>query len=229
MGSAPAGTEGGGRSPSFVLRQATGSLGLRGGAEVAQPPVIIERTPSMCPMKRAQSYGELTAELYEEIVQDLWRACKRGDDRTALHCIKQGAWANHLQASTALQLGPLHLAAMGGHHDLISKLVARGADVSITNRHGFTPLHLAAQKGHVKAVHTLVRLGADWGAQDRLGDTAEDKADMAGHTEISTFLEQVRLIDSHSLQGVRNGYKHLQMPVARCSTLDFQVAEPVAE
>uniref|UniRef100_A0A7S0VQS9 Uncharacterized protein n=1 Tax=Hemiselmis tepida TaxID=464990 RepID=A0A7S0VQS9_9CRYP len=223
--SAPAGTGGSTWSPSFALvdeRSTLGSgatLGLRGGAEVAQPGHGIERTPSMCPMKRANSFGELTTDLYQEVVQDLWRACKRGDDRTALSCIKQGAWANHLQGSTALQLGPLHLAAAEGHSDLIAKLVARGADVNIINRHGFTPLHLAAQKGHTKAVHALVRLGADWGAQDRLGDTAEDKADLAGHGEISTFLEQVRLVDSHSLQGVNNGFRHLQHPVARGSRL----------
>ena len=57
---------------------------------------------------------------------------------------------------------PLHLAAAGGHTDVIRALertaVSIVLDLSVANNDGWTPLQLAAQKGHTEAVMRLLKL-----------------------------------------------------------------------
>jgi hypothetical protein len=47
--------------------------------------------------------------------QKLWEAARKGDERKALQAVKQGAWSNHISTDKPLQMGALHLAALGGH------------------------------------------------------------------------------------------------------------------
>ena len=57
---------------------------------------------------------------------------------------------------------PLHLAAAGGHTDVIRALertaVSVALDLSVANNDGWTPLQLAALKGHTEAVMRLLKL-----------------------------------------------------------------------
>ncbi|XP_067928929.1 serine/threonine-protein phosphatase 6 regulatory ankyrin repeat subunit B-like [Watersipora subatra] len=57
---------------------------------------------------------------------------------------------NSTNASTSL-----HLAAEGGHDDVVQVLLSAGADPLQENLDGMTPLHLAAKHGHVEVVETL--------------------------------------------------------------------------
>ncbi|XRM41835.1 hypothetical protein ABZX51_005079 [Aspergillus tubingensis] len=71
--------------------------------------------------------------------------------------------ANNLSFKTPNSDGdqPIHLAAAGGHLQVVVRLVEMGADPNIPNRRGFTPLHLAAQAGHLAVVRELIRRAGD--------------------------------------------------------------------
>jgi len=185
---------------------------LRGGGDVAIG------TP-MCPMRRALSYGELTTNSYQDVVFKLWEAARKGDERKALQAVKQGAWSNHISTDKPLQMGALHLAALGGHSNLIQGLVTRGADINLANRQGLTPLHCAAQRGHLTSVQTLIRLGADITRKDRLGDTAWDKADMAGFEDIAALLQYVTEGERQSFRNVKYAFEHQVHPTESPSKL----------
>ena len=54
----------------------------------------------------------------------------------------------------------LHLASETGAVEIASLLIGRGADVDVTDSHGFTPLHSAAKDGHYALIHLLLAAGA---------------------------------------------------------------------
>jgi ankyrin repeat protein len=60
-----------------------------------------------------------------------------------------------------MRVQPLHSAAAGRHHEVCRVLIAAGADVNATQRHGFTALHAAAQHGDDELVELLLSAGAD--------------------------------------------------------------------
>ena len=62
---------------------------------------------------------------------------------------------------------PLRGACFGGHADVISVLLAKGANVeAIHPSTGETPVQLACDRGHVEAVKALLRGGAHVSASD---------------------------------------------------------------
>jgi len=63
---------------------------------------------------------------------------------------------------------PLHLAAIGGHLEVVKLLLARGAEVGAVNTSGVTPLHEAAYGGHQEVVRLLLAAGAQAGAVDKV-------------------------------------------------------------
>ena len=66
----------------------------------------------------------------------------------------------------------LTLACAGGHEELVTLLLSRGADIEHRDKKGFTPLILAATAGHDKVVEILLNHGADIEAQsERTKDT----------------------------------------------------------
>lgn len=66
----------------------------------------------------------------------------------------------------------LHIAAENGRVGTIRILLARNADVSLTNREGKTPLHLASSEDLAEAVDMLCNASADINAQDHAERTA---------------------------------------------------------
>lgn len=50
----------------------------------------------------------------------------------------------------------LWVSAKSGDAARIRSLVARGVDVNVRNKDGWTPLHVATQYGHVEAMRTLI-------------------------------------------------------------------------
>eukprot|EP01051_Picozoa_sp_SAG22_P036542 SAG22_NODE_17760_length_299_cov_0.600000_1_plen_49_part_10 len=46
----------------------------------------------------------------------------------------------------------LYIAAEKGHGEIVSGLVAAGADLNAAPQHGATPLYIAAEKGHGEIV-----------------------------------------------------------------------------
>lgn len=55
---------------------------------------------------------------------------------------------------------PLIVAAEENHGNVVAQLITLGADMEITERHGYTALTRAAYKGHEQIINILLRSGA---------------------------------------------------------------------
>jgi ankyrin repeat protein len=84
---------------------------------------------------------------------------------------RRGAWGRT----------PLHWAASGGHDELVSWLVARGAEANAADVFGCTALHAAAEMGHRTTVALLAKHGANAHARLKNGKSAMHLAAQAGH------------------------------------------------
>jgi ankyrin repeat protein len=141
---------------------------------------------------------------------------------TALHCscywgqveaagllLKGGADPNAVMRDSFLQIRPLGCAVatpdVPNPSDreevvlqLVSLLIAHGADVNGRRRDGLTPLHGAAFRGHLAVLHLLLHHGADpalqgyEGAGPHAGKTASDLAASQGQHESVAFLAHHR-------------------------------------
>ena len=83
----------------------------------------------------------------------------------------------------------LHDAAKGGHTEVVSILLERGAVIE-ANDMGYTALHVAASRGHVEVVSLLLENGAE--IQGRVyrayGQTALHFASSGGHAQVASLL-----------------------------------------
>uniref|UniRef100_A0AAX7U6U3 K Homology domain-containing protein n=1 Tax=Astatotilapia calliptera TaxID=8154 RepID=A0AAX7U6U3_ASTCA len=83
----------------------------------------------------------------------------------------------------------LTLACAGGHEELVSVLISRGANIEHRDKKGFTPLILAATAGHVGVVEVLLDKGGDIEAQsERTKDTPLSLACSGGRQEVVELL-----------------------------------------
>jgi ankyrin repeat protein len=85
---------------------------------------------------------------------------------------------------------PLHFAAKGGYRDLVTLLIAKGADVNAKNREGLTPLHVAAMVGNLKIVEMLLSKGADMNARDLGKKTPLQYAIINGRQDVVAYLKK---------------------------------------
>jgi ankyrin repeat protein len=105
-------------------------------------------------------------------------AAMRGDRAEALAMIKQGADVNLAQGDGVTAL---HWAARHGDVDLVTALLASGANAKSTTTLGaYTPLHLAAERGAGPIVGALLRAGATADARTTTGATPLMLAAAAG-------------------------------------------------
>ena len=98
---------------------------------------------------------------------------------------------------------PLHYAAQGEAHALVSALVKAGAKVNARDkRGGWTPLHLAAQTGKTPGVVTaLIKAGADPAAKDKKGRTPLQLAEKFNKTPaVVAALKQARVESGASVK-----------------------------
>ena len=65
-----------------------------------------------------------------------------------------------VDSRNAVELTPLHQAAMFGHEPAVEALLGLGADPSAEDRGGRTPLHWANRGGHRRVCDVLRRSGA---------------------------------------------------------------------
>jgi ankyrin repeat protein len=90
-----------------------------------------------------------------------------------------------VEARNAKDESPLMLAALKGQQDLVTRLIARDADV---NKPGWAPLHYAATGGHVAIMKQLLDNYAFIDAQSPNGTTPLMMAAMYGSTEAVQLL-----------------------------------------
>lgn len=83
----------------------------------------------------------------------------------------------------------LTLACAGGHEELVTLLLNRGANMEHRDKKGFTPLMLAATAGHAGVADILLSHGVDIEAQsERTKDTALSLACSSGRFEVVELL-----------------------------------------
>ncbi len=124
----------------------------------------------------------------------------QGDGMTALHWAASSgdpALAAALLTSGALpdagtRIGrhtPLHIAAKGGHAEVVRLLVAAKADLSAATTTGARPLHFAAASGSPETVSLLLDHGADVNVREpQWGQTPLMFAAGAGRTDVVSVL-----------------------------------------
>ena len=100
--------------------------------------------------------------------------------------IKQGTDVNTPQGDGVTAL---HWAARHGDADLVTALVAAGANPRATTLFGsYTPLHLAAERGSAAIAKALVAAGAPVDARTNTGATPLMLAAAAGDVAVITTL-----------------------------------------
>lgn len=125
----------------------------------------------------------------ETLVRPLYFASQRGNSDAAIYLLEQGAPAN---ATTSFGTA-LEMAARGNHTDIVSALLAAGADPNLPGgEDGKTPLHDAAERGAIEAARLLLQHGADVNARTvRWDHLAIHLAARKGDTEMVAFLREM--------------------------------------
>jgi formylglycine-generating enzyme required for sulfatase activity len=92
-------------------------------------------------------------------------------DIVTLEALLEAHVGSALNAVIGNGITPLHLAAATDQPDLAALLIARGADVGVTNNAGFTPLHWAASRDGVDTLRVILAAGGDINAKAQNGIT----------------------------------------------------------
>ncbi|XP_067345382.1 ankyrin repeat domain-containing protein 61-like isoform X2 [Channa argus] len=110
-----------------------------------------------------------------------------------------GSYGANINAVDSSGMTPLHMAAGILHKEIISSLIAQGADINVGVKHsGNTPLHLAALAVAMKTTKTmedgiscismLLENGAEPNAENSAGMTTLQQACMLGNKELVDLL-----------------------------------------
>ncbi len=111
---------------------------------------------------------------------------RRSDDDQLLESVAKEADFN---AKWAVSTAAFLLAVSEGKEEVVEQLIARGADVNLTQEtDGHTVLQMAAIRGNEGAVRALIRHGADVNAKNRQSGTALMAAAWKGHYRIVKIL-----------------------------------------
>jgi uncharacterized protein len=110
-----------------------------------------------------------------------------GNAATAAALLDAGADVN-MQSRESMKIAPLHSAIAVKRTELVTLLLARGADPNARAETGLTPLHSAAQGGDTELARLLLDGGADVNAPDDRGRSPRDLAAEHGHEAMVRLL-----------------------------------------
>jgi len=119
-----------------------------------------------------------------DLSQDMVKAIVQGKPIEVKQLLDKGEAVDAKQAGQTA----LHMASMNGKVDIISILIARGAQVDAVDDQGITPLMLAAKDGQLDAVKALLAQGAKIEAQNKMGENALHIAGAHGKKDVVTEL-----------------------------------------
>jgi ankyrin repeat protein len=107
----------------------------------------------------------------------------------------------------------LHIAAEGGHLEVVEVLLKFGAVIDSKDEYGITALHIAVEGGHLEVVEVLLKFGAVIDSKNDFGITALHIAADKGHLEVVKVLLKIgAVIDSTD----RHGRTALHTAALRC-------------
>jgi ankyrin repeat protein len=96
----------------------------------------------------------------------------RGNDVSTVRALLSAHPAPDVNQRTADGTSALHWAVYHGDSDLVTKLLAAGADANARNDYGSTPMSEAAVRGDLKLLRALLAAGADVESPNADGQTA---------------------------------------------------------
>ncbi|KAH8415460.1 hypothetical protein KR222_000199 [Zaprionus bogoriensis] len=121
-----------------------------------------------------------------------------------------------LSCTDVQKMTPLHCASMFDHPDIVSYLVAEGAEINALDKEHRSPLLLAASRSGWKTVHLLIRLGASIDVKDAAARNVLHFVIMNGG-RLTDFAEQVANCQTQAqLQLLLNEKDHMG-----CSPLHY--------
>ncbi|KAJ0132111.1 hypothetical protein HZ326_24798 [Fusarium oxysporum f. sp. albedinis] len=97
--------------------------------------------------------------------------------------------------SSSLGRSPLGVACANGCIDVVDVLLKKGADLTVTNRNGWTPLHAASYNRHEHVVDLLLDRGCSADLRDKEGRTPLSCAAEKGHEPIVRRLLAMNAVD----------------------------------
>ncbi|KAK4201882.1 ankyrin repeat-containing domain protein [Triangularia verruculosa] len=102
----------------------------------------------------------------KDTLRIFFRACELGSTQYVEQCLKSLSPAGrtpllNYSSSLKTRLKALHLAAQGGHNDIVRLLLGAGAYVDATSEKDVTPLACAAASGQSGTLQVLLEHGAD--------------------------------------------------------------------
>jgi uncharacterized protein len=115
-------------------------------------------------------------------------SCLLGRAETAEMLLDRGVGID-VVAAHPLKVTPVLCAASGRHHDLVARLLDRGADVTARQAGDWTLLHHAAQQGHLAFAEDLLARGADPDAKNQHGHRPIDVAKALDHQDVVALLD----------------------------------------
>jgi ankyrin repeat protein len=98
----------------------------------------------------------------------------------------------HAISLNAMRNTPLHAAVARNQADVVTLLIAKGADVNAKQQGGWSPLHAAASNGREDLVRTLLAHGASAFAPAENSQTPLDMALTKGHEGVVRILEETQ-------------------------------------
>ncbi len=134
-----------------------------------------------------------------ELNSDLMAAVKTGNATVVNELLGRGADAN-AREETDLGRSALGIAAEEDYGEIVSLLIANGADVNAKSLDGLTALMYAAGEGNTGIVNLLLSSGAMINTVDNTGQTPLIKAAGDGHDIVVTALIS-RGADIHTRDG----------------------------
>lgn len=110
--------------------------------------------------------------------------------------VAEGAMVN--TAVPPLGHTALTFAVQQSRYDVVSFLMRKGADLSVTDKlTGVGPLHITAEKGDIRMAGLLIAGGASVFHEDAKGMTARDIAARRGHKALENTL--LKVMEHHAL------------------------------
>ena len=125
---------------------------------------------------------------------NLGAACRTGNKSAAEDLITKGINPNAPVMVGLWIESPLYIASEKGHADIVSLLIAKGADTNrkipeaFDNTSGDTALYIASRNGFRDVVELLLAKGAEVNVRDQFGQTPLMGASAEGHADVVKLL-----------------------------------------
>jgi len=134
-----------------------------------------------------KAFGSIpTLDVQKKPLPSLYLGANEGSLALVTALIEEG---EDINATTPFGFTALHIAAVNGHEQVVTKLLSEAAIVVDTrNAKGNTPLHCAAEQGFASIASLLIKNGAKVDARGNNGETPLHVAAIKGHKSVVSLL-----------------------------------------